>query len=111
MPIKRDSFFRQRSDKYMEGMESIVFFLYSNKEKAFTSSEISYETDIMDKELVLRILRDLKRDGKVNERLIFDGKRSDFYYIIDKEAIEKEQKAKEEEKNDGNDDSTQTDQQ
>lgn len=90
MPIKRDSFFKQRTDKYMDAMEAIVFFLYSNREKAYTSSEISYETDIMDKELVLRILNDLKKEGRITERLIFDGKYSDFYYIVNVEEEKNE---------------------
>lgn len=88
MPIKRDSFIKQRTDKYMESMEAIVFFLYSNKDKAFTSAEIAYETDISDKELVLRILSDLKKDDKITERLIFDGKSSNFYYIMNVEDEE-----------------------
>ncbi len=91
MPIKKESFLKQRSDQYMDGMEAIVFFLYSNKDRAFTSAEISYETDINDKELVLRILTDLKKERKIVERLIFDGKKSDFYYLINEDEIEKEQ--------------------
>ncbi|HKJ96148.1 MAG TPA: hypothetical protein VJ944_00225 [Thermoplasmataceae archaeon] len=96
MPIKKDSFFKQRTDKYMESMESIVFFLYTNKDRAFTSSEIAYETDIPDKDLVIRVLGDLKKDAKIIERLIFDGKQSDFYYIINEEEIEKEHEKAEE---------------
>lgn len=95
MPIKKESFFKQRSDEYMAGMEAIVFFLYSNKERAYTSNEIIYETDINDKELVLRILSDLKKEKKIVERLIFDGKKSNFYYMINVEEIEKEQKGNE----------------
>lgn len=97
MPIKRDSFIKQRTDKYMESMEAIVFFLYSNKDTAFTSSEISYETNVTDKELVLRILTDLKKEGRITERLIFDGKSSNFYYIMNVEDIEDQ----EEEENGG----------
>lgn len=95
MPIKKDSFFKQRTDKYMEAVESIVFFLYTNKERAYTSSEISFETDISDKDLVIRVLNDLKKEKKIIERLIFDGKQSDFYYIINEEEIKKEQEAEE----------------
>lgn len=91
MPIKRDSFIKQRTDRYMESMEAIVFFLYSNKDKAFTSSEIAYETDVMDKELVLRILTDLKKEERITERLIFDGKSSNFYYIMNVEDEKKEE--------------------
>ena len=93
MPIKKDSFFKQRTDKYMESMEAIVFFLYTNKDRAFTSSEIAYENDIGDKDLVIRILNDLKKEKKIIERLIFDGHQADFYYIINDEAIEKEQES------------------
>lgn len=91
MPIKKESFARQRTDHYMEGMEAIVFFLYSHKDRAFTSNEISYETDLNDRELVLRILSDLRKDRRVLERLIFDGKTSNFYYMINVEEIEKAQ--------------------
>lgn len=95
MPIKKDSFNKQRTDKYMESMEAIVFFLYSNKERAYTSSEIAYENDVEDKDLVIRILNDLKKDRKIIERLIFDGRQSDFYYMINEEAIKKEQEEEE----------------
>lgn len=96
MPIKKDSFIKQRTDKYMECMEAIVFFLYSNKDRAYTANEIVFETDIPDKDLVIRVLGDLKKDKKIVERLIFDGKQSNFYYMINEEVIEKEQKKKEE---------------
>lgn len=96
MPIKKDSFNRQRTDQYMESMEAIVFFLYSNKDRAYTSSEIAYENDIADKDMVVRILNDLKKDKKIIERLIFDGRQSNFYYMINEEAIEQEQESEEE---------------
>ncbi len=102
MPIKKDSFFKQRTDKYMEAMEAIVFFLYTNKDRAYTSGEIAFENDIEDKDLVIRILNDLKKEKKIIERLIFDGRQSDFYYIINDEAIEKEQESGEEGKEDAN---------
>lgn len=96
MPIRKDSFKKQRTDEYMNASESIVFFLNSNSERAYTSSEIAYETDVNDREILLKVLGDLNKEKKVIERLIFDGKKSQFYYMINEETMKQEQEGDEE---------------
>ena len=91
MPIKRDNFYRNRTDKYMETRNFIYDFLLRNKENAFTASEIMDELGMTDRELLQTMLAEMRKESMIDGKIISDGKEQIFFYIAKDNEDEKEQ--------------------
>lgn len=80
VPIKRENFYKNRTDKYMETRNFVYDFLLRNKENAYTTSEILDELGMAERELLQTMLAELRKEGKIDGKLISDGKGQIFYY-------------------------------
>lgn len=82
MPIKRENFYRSRTDKYMEMRDFVYDFLLRNKENAYTATELLEELGMSERELLQSMLAELRKERKIDGKLISDGKDQTFFYTV-----------------------------